>query len=504
MTHPANTLHARRMRIDTHDQPVAYMRSDCRVCRSEGFDAHSRVQIDAANGQRVVAILEVILDGIIGHGDAGLSEAAWHRLGVAEGDLLRFSHPEPVPSLQHVRAKIYGHRFDDAALRAVVGDVAAGRYTDVDLAAFVSACGGDRMDHDEIVGLTRAMIDTGDHLHWDRGPIVDKHCVGGLPGNRTTLILVPIVAAAGLWIPKTSSRAITSPAGTADTMEVLAPVDLSLRDMRRVVEKEGGCIVWGGSVHLSPADDALIRIERALDVDSEGQLVASVLSKKVAAGASHVAIELPVGPTAKVRTAESARELAATIESVAGRVGILARTILTDGTQPVGNGIGPALEARDAVRVLRGDPDAPTDLKERALLLAGHLLEMGEKAERGMGASLARAILDDGRAWRKFQAIAAAQGGMREVPAPGSEKHVAEAPLQGTVSSIDNRVLARVAKLAGAPEARTAGIDLHAHVGAVVDRGAPLFTVHAETPGELAYAVDYLHRQPTTIAVVPA
>jgi thymidine phosphorylase len=491
------------MHIDTHDRPVVYVRADCRVCRSEGFGSHSQLEVEGSHG-RVRATLEVIHDGLIGHGDAGLSEAAWRRLGATEGELLQFSHPEPVPSLQYVRAKIYGHRFDDASLHAVIDDVAHGRYTDVDIAALVSVCGGNRLDLDEVTALTRAMIDSGDCLHWDRSPIVDKHCVGGLPGNRTTLIVVPIVAAAGLWIPKTSSRAITSPAGTADTMEVLAPVALSLRAMRRVVDAEGGCIVWGGSVHLSPADDALVRIERALDVDSEGQLIASVLSKKVAAGATHVVVDVPVGPTAKVRDMETARALTTALGVVGERVGIHVESILTDGTEPVGNGIGPALEARDAMRVLHRDPGAPTDLRERSLTIAARLLELGGAAEGGNGLDLARAILEDGRALRKMEAIAAAQGGLRTVPSPGAEQHIVTATSDGLLTSIDNRVLARVAKLAGAPEARTAGIDLHAHVGDRLAAGAPVFTVHAETPGELAYSVEYLNRQQSVFTVVPA
>ena len=146
------------------------------------------------------------------------------------------------------------------------------------------------------------MVKTGKILTWPSDLIVDKHCVGGLPGNRTTLIVVPIVAAFGLMIPKTSSRAITSPAGTADTMEVFAPVNLDIKTMRKVVEQENGCIVWGGSVSLSPADDLLIRIERPMDLDSEGQLVASILSKKIAAGSNHLVIDIPIGSTAKIRT----------------------------------------------------------------------------------------------------------------------------------------------------------------------------------------------------------
>src|SRR3546814_17985815 len=131
-------------------------------------------------------------------------------------------------------------------------------------------------------------------------------------------------------------------------MVTLAPVDLDLAALKRVVEQEGGCIAWGGAVHLSPADDKFVRIERELDVDTEGQLIASVLSKKIAAGSTHVVIDIPVGPTAKVRSDASARRLAERIRSVADHFGLSATCILTGGSQTVGRGIGPALEERDA------------------------------------------------------------------------------------------------------------------------------------------------------------
>ncbi len=174
----------------------------------------------------------------------------------------------------------YGRASAETQLLAVLQDVSAGRYADIELSAFLTAYAAGGMNLDEVVGLTRGMVQVGERLKWNREIVADKHCVGGLPGNRTTPIVVSIVAAAGVCMPKTSSRAITSPAGTADAMEVLAPVDLDLITMRRVVEREGGCIVWGGSVRLSPVDDVLIRVERALDLDSDAQMVASILSKK--------------------------------------------------------------------------------------------------------------------------------------------------------------------------------------------------------------------------------
>jgi thymidine phosphorylase len=488
----------RRIGIDTYQEPVLYMRLDCPVCASEGFEAQSRVEVHVA-GRSIVATLNVVDASLLGEHEAGLSESAWRLLAPAPGETARLRHPPPLESLGHVRAKVYGRKLTAGAFDTVIRDVAAGRFSDIHLAAFVTAC-ANSLDIDEMVALTRSMVAVGDRMHWGEGRVMDKHCVGGLPGNRTTLLVVPIVAACGLRIPKTSSRAITSPAGTADTMETLAPVALDVAKMRSVVEQTGGCIAWGGAVRLSPADDILIRVERPLDLDSHGQLVASVLSKKAAAGATHVLVDMPVGPTAKVRGTAAAELLEERLVAVGAALGMQVRVARTDGSAPVGRGIGPALEARDVLAVLQGHPGAPQDLAARAIHLAGALLEFGEAARAGEGAALASAVLRDGRAWRKFQAICEAQGGMREPPqAPLRQDIVAER--SGSVIAIDNRRLARVAKLAGAPKAPCAGIDLHVRHGEFVERGQPLFTLHAASAGALAYAAAYAGSQDAAIHV---
>ena len=491
MTQSVNTLHARRLGVDTYQEHVVYMHHDCVVCRTEGFEAQSRIEM-SLRGRRIVATLNVVMSDLLRTGEAGLSEAAWRALQASEGDVIVLRHAPTLDSFSHVRTKVYGHTLDGVAFNAIIADVAAGRYSDLHLSSFISSCAGDRLNLEETIALTRAMVVVGEHLIWSDGTIVDKHCVGGLPGNRTTMIVVPIVAACGLMMPKTSSRAITSPAGTADTMETLAPVDLDLAAMQRVVERTGACIVWGGSVRLSPADDVLIRVERPLDLDSEGLLVSSVLSKKVAAGSTHVLIDIPVGPTAKVRSTEAAQALGRRLIDVGKAVGLQVSLAITDGSQPVGRGVGPALEARDVLAVLRREPAAPSDLRERALRLAGDVLELGGAASAGMGQVRAREVLDNGRAWAKFQQICEAQGGLREPPS-ARYRHAVLADRAGVVNSIDNRVLARAAKLAGAPKIAAAGLEVHARIGDSVAPDQPVFTLHATTPGELAYALEYVN-----------
>lgn len=492
-------LTARRLGIDTYREPVVFMHEDCAVCRAEGFRALSRVRV-THDERSVTATLNVVRGKLLSHHEVGLSEIAWRTLGCHEGEVLRISHPEMVDSFSAVRSKIYGSAFTQAQLDAVVQDITAGRYSAIETASFVTACAGDHMSLDETLALTRAMLASGTRLAWHQRPVLDKHCVGGLPGNRTTPIVVAIVAACGATIPKTSSRAITSPAGTADTMEVLAPVDLTLEHMRRVVESEGGCIVWGGAMALSPADDILIQVERPLDFDSDGQLTASILSKKLAAGSTHLLIDIPVGPTAKIRSSAAAQALAERLTMAGRALGLLVDVTQTDGSQPVGRGIGPALEARDILAVLRNERDACADLRDRAILLAARLLELGAHAAPGTGAARAREALTSGAAWRKFEAICQAQGGLR-VPqlAPYHRDVVAVKP--GVVATIDNRCLSRLAKLAGAPASACAGLDLHLRLGQGVQRGQPMFTIHAQTIGELDYALAYAASHPHIIRV---
>jgi thymidine phosphorylase len=423
--------------------------------------------------------------------EASLSTYACSLLGAKNGDIITLSHPSPLNSLSYVRSKIYGNTFEPEQLDQIIQDVVAGSYSEIHTSSFLTACAGGHLNLQEITWLTAAMVNAGKRLKWPAEIVVDKHCVGGLPGNRTTLIIVPIVTAFGLTMPKTSSRAITSPAGTADTMEVLAPVELDINAMRKVVDQENGCIIWGGSVDLSPADDILIRVERVLNLDSDGQLVASILSKKIAAGSTHIVIDMPIGPTAKIRTKQNARLIESYLSTVAAHFDVTIKMLYTNGIQPIGRGIGPALEARDVLEVLQRTTTAPQDLRDRALTIAGHILEFSPQIKEGTGKLVATEILDSGRAWKKFQAICAAQGGMRE-PKIAKYKEIVSASSTGQITAFNNREIAKIATLAGAPNDPAAGIDLHVSLSDSVRKGQPLFTIHAESKGGLDYALSVL------------
>ncbi|SFM75840.1 thymidine phosphorylase [Halopseudomonas yangmingensis] len=486
-----NQLRLCRVGIDTYRENVAYLHRDCAIYRAEGFQALAKVEV-RANGRRILASLNVVDDPrIVECNQLGLSEDAFAQLGAEEGHPVSVSPAEPATSIPALHRKIAGERLSRADFAGIVQDIAEHRYSKIELTAFVVACNQGELDREEVFFLSDAMSRVGRRLDWQEHPVVDKHCIGGIPGNRTSMLVVPIVAAHGMLCPKTSSRAITSPAGTADTMEVLAQVEMPFEQLTEIVHRHRGCLAWGGTSDLSPADDVLISVERPLSIDSPGQMVASILSKKVAAGSTHLLLDIPVGPSAKVRSMPEAQRLRKLFEFVAGRMGLTIDVVITDGRQPIGSGIGPVLEARDVMRVLMNHPEAPNDLRQKSLRLAGRMLEFDPDVRGGDGFGIARDILDSGRALERMRAIIEAQG-MRdfdpENPPLAALAFEVHAPAAGCVIGIDNLQLARIARSAGAPRSQGSGVDLLVKLGENVTAGQPLYRVHAAYPTELAFA----------------
>jgi thymidine phosphorylase len=487
-----NKLFLKYLGINTYKEPIVYMREDCLICKSEGFNAQTRVKVEL-NKRSIIATLNMVETDILKHNEASLSNYAWNLLAAKDGDEILITHPKTLDSISYIRSKIYGNELSKLETETIIKDVVSGQLSDINIAMYIAASGGNRLTRHEVLDLTQAMINTGQQLHWSAPLVVDKHSVGGLSGNRTTPIVVAIVAAYGLFIPKTSSRAITSPAGTADTMEVFTNVTLSIPTMKKIVEREHGCVVWGGAIGISPADDLLIRLERTINLDSVGQMVASIISKKIAAGSTHIVIDVPIGTTAKIRSFAQAEQLKTLLEYIARQFNVQIKIIFTDGSQPVGRGIGPALEARDILAVLNNDLNAPADLHEHALILAGHLIEFCPHVKPGKGFEIAASILASGQAFTKFQAICEAQGGMKEIPI-ASFSYIMESKYSGLILNIDNRHIATIAKLAGAPDAKSAGIELLAKLNSRVEKSQPLFKIHAETKAQLNYALDFLQQ----------
>jgi len=435
------------------------------------------------NDREVVAIVNVAK---FFPGDfIGLYDEVANILKIKEEDTVEVA-PAGVPdSLLYIRRKLMGARLNAREIRKIVEDIVDGYISDVELTALVTALHYQHMSLEEALNFTKAMVETGEMLRLPSKIVLDKHSLGGVPGDKTSMIVVPIIASLGYIIPKTSSRAITSAAGTADRMEVLAPVSLSVEEMKEVVLKTNGCLVWGGALRLAPADDIIIRVEYPLGIDPF--FIPSILAKKLAVGSTHVVLDIPTGRGAKVPTISEARNLAHDFIQLASRLGMKMEAAVTYGEQPIGHAIGPALEAREALITLMGK--GPKDLIDKATSIAGILLEMAGNTN---GRELALKALQSGKAEKKMREIIEAQGGDPNIKPDdikvGDKTFTYYAETDGFVFWINNQALALIGKTAGAPKDKGAGIYVYVKLGEKVKAGDPLFTIYAESSVKLQAA----------------
>ncbi|MBI4078893.1 MAG: thymidine phosphorylase [Candidatus Levybacteria bacterium] len=415
-------------------------------------------------------------------------------------------HVERNKALDAVKKKLLGKRLTYKEIYAVMDEIAKKRFDDVLTTYFTASGYSNGFDSKELYYLTKAMVETGEKLKF-AGIVADKHSIGGLPGTRTTLIVVPIVAAAGFTIPKSSSRAITTPSGTADDMEILAPVELSVKRIYEVVKKTNGCIVWGGSFNIAPADDVIIKVEEPLLFESFDKIVVSIMAKKIAFGATHLVIDLPYGKTVKVHHIKDAELIKEKFHFLARKFNIKIRVLIHKTDEPVGRGIGPILETREALRVLQQKPNRPVDLEVRSINLAGRLLDLCLRDSpnslqtyvaktHGNAIGWATHILHSQQALTKMREIIKAQGGNPHIDSeklsPGKYVFAMRAHKHGKIKSINSKNLTIITKILGAPGAKGAGIFLHKKLTEAVEKGEHLYTLYSENMYNLKEAKESL------------
>jgi AMP phosphorylase len=452
-----------------------------------------RVQVDnMAKGLSATAMV-TRTSTLIEKGTVGIYALTNDRLHFIDDETAEVRDAERPVSLDFIKKKMKGEHLTKEETFAIVQDVVDSTISSAEITAYITASYINGLDMDEIEFLTRSMVDTGEHLTFTTHPIVDKHSIGGVPGNKITLLVVPIIAASGLRIPKTSSRAITGAGGTADLMEVLAPVEFSASEVQQMTQKVGGVIVWGGATNIAPADDRFILVEYPFKIDAHGQMLASVMAKKVAVGADLAVIDIPVGRNTKVPDVQEGRKLAREFMELGERFNMHVECAITYGESPVGHAIGPKLEVKEALTVLEG-AKTPSSLIQKSLSIAGILLEMSGKASLNKGYEAAEQILESGKALEKMQQIIDIQGGDPQIKAedivPGEHQFVVNAPQEGYVIELNNKSLISIARAAGSPHDRGAGIYSHAKKGTRVQKGEPIFTIYAERAWRLQKAIE--------------
>jgi AMP phosphorylase len=453
-----------------------------------GVRGGDRVQLK--NHSYLTAIVET--GDIISKGTVGVYQECCEKLGKVCPLMINIIPASRPSSIGFIKKMMDHQKLTQEEIFQIVQDIVRENLTEVELSAFVTTSYIYGLTADEIEWLTRAMIDTGEKIEFDTHPIMDKHSIGGVPGNKISLLVVPIVAANGLLIPKTSSRAITGAAGTADLMEVLAPVEFSTDEIKSITEKVGGIIAWGGATNIAPADDKLIRAEYPLSIDPRCQMLASIMAKKGAVGADCVVIDIPIGSGTKVPTMEDGKKLARDLIELGERLGMRVECAMTYGASPVGRTVGPAAEVKEAIKVLE-TMEGPNSLIEKSTALAGILLEMGGAAARGQGKEMAMETLRSGKAFTKLKEIIEAQGGNPNIThtdiKAGENRADLPSPADGYVIEFDNKRIVEIARIAGAPIDKGAGVWIHRKKGETVNKGDPLITIFADKSWKLTNAL---------------
>lgn len=466
-------------------RPVVFLNS--RYARNKDIDVGERVQV-MNDGKKIIGIVD-LLEGLLEKNEVFLSDDIIEYLKVKAGSKIDIRLAPRPTSTKNITKKMNGKRLTKAEIYEIIKDIVNNALTEAEVAQFIVSVYDKGMSNNEIIYLIDAMYKTGKVLKWKSKFVADKHSIGGVAANRTTPLVVSICAACGVVMPKTSSRAITSAAGTADTMEVLTNVDFSAKKLKYIVKKTGACLAWGGAIGLAPADDKIIKVERILRIDPEAQLLASILSKKLSTGSKYVLIDIPYGKGAKVSFQEGVK-LRKRFLYFGKKFGLKMKVLLTNGSQPIGNGIGPMLEIIDVLKVLKRKKDRPIDLEKKAIMLAGEILEMIGKCEKGKGKSRAFEILNSGKALKKFNEIIEVQGKKNNPLEAGEFTYDIKANKNGKIKHIDNKEINRIAIVLGCPFDKKAGIYLHKHVGEQINSGEKIATLYAESKEKLKDAAE--------------
>ena len=479
-------LSLKHIAINSFNENIAYLHKDCDTYKVDDIKDITKVEIHGGAAP-IYAFLEIIDDAsILAPKELGLNTEAFSRLNLPEGANVSLSMAGLPPSAGILQRKIAGNILSSGEYNAVVKDIVAGRYSNMDIASFLVASGS-FMTAAEVLSLTEAL--TGDDIiRWDdENIVVDHHCLGGVPGNKTDIIITAIVAAYGLPMPKTAARSLTSCSGVADVFAVLANVDVNETKLKQLIKDNRGAIADYGSLSIASASKIVSSVERSLGLTQQQHIIASILAIKMAAGITHLVLDIPVGPSSRIKSTSEAMRIRKLVEYVGDMLSLEIDAVITDGSEPIGNGVGAVLEARDVMKVLRNKKDAPQDILEKSLFLAGRILEFDPKLRGGQGYHVAKEILSSGRALETINRMIYAQGKAPQAQLGNLTRDIV-ASKSGVVESIDNQQINKIGVLAGASQYSGAGLDLLKKVGDKVEAGETLYRIHSVSTHDFAFA----------------
>ncbi len=465
------------------------------TAKKMGIHLQDRISIRTiSRPQKEISAIIDIVQGLVKEDEIAVSSELKKRLSLRIGQKVEVNLTTISKSLFFIKKKLNKKSLSKKEIDEIIKDIVNNSLSEAEIALFISGMYKQGMNLKETIYLIKAILKSGNKLTLKNKFVVDKHSIGGIPGNRTTPIVVSLCASAGLIMPKTSSRAITSSAGTVDVIETIAPVEFPMNELKKIIKKTNACLVWGGTLGIVPADSKIIQIEKILKIDPEAQLLASIMSKKLAMGAKYIIIDIPYGKTAKVDKSK-ALKLKKKFEQLGRYFKLKLKCVLIPVKEPMGNGVGPALELIDVIKVLNPKEKGPEDLEEKSLFLAGELLEMTKKAKKGKGIEMAKEILDSGKAFEKFKQIIKAQGGdFKKIKSAKFKKDILSKK-SGKIFEVDNKKINSLARMAGCPIDKFAGLYIYFNIGDKIKKREKILTIYAESKSRLRQAIKFYNTQ---------
>ncbi|HOG15666.1 MAG TPA: hypothetical protein PK674_03695, partial [Candidatus Absconditabacterales bacterium] len=365
MANKKNTLDVKVKKINIHDGEKLIVVLNEIDAVEYGLNAFDKVKI--IFGKEIIVANLDITKKLVKPGEIGVFEDTFAKANFNEGDIVRVEYTKRSnKTVEAIRKKMQGKSISENEINSIIKDISQNKLVDSLMTYYVASSFFYPTSDKETYLTAKAMAENGVMFKYPKGTIVaDKHCIGGVPGNETTMILIPLIASLGIKIPKNFSKAITSPAATGECVNVLMDIEFNEQEIKKLVKELNCCLVWGGGLDLAPADDKLIQIQHPLSMQNISKVVSSIMAKKYAMGITHLLIDVPMGPTAKVKNMKEAKEWEEKFNTLGKLLGIKMCVAITEAKEPIGAGIGAVLQVREVLRVLQQHPKRPMDLEKK-------------------------------------------------------------------------------------------------------------------------------------------
>lgn len=459
-----------------------------------GINLNNKVQLTKANGEYIVA--DVSLSEAVLEGSVAICADISEKLNFENNELVAVSLAESSStSYEAIRKKMKGETISYDEMFAIIKDISENKLDDTMMTYYVASSFFYPTTDEEMYQTAKAMAECGVMFKYPKGEIIaDKHCIGGVPWNETTMILIPLIASLGIKIPKNFSKSITSPAATGECVNVLMNINFNKEGIEKLVKDQNCCLVRWGGLDLAPADDKLIKVQYPLSMQSRAKVVSSIMAKKYAMGVTHSLIDIPVGPTAKVSSMKEAKDWKKKFEYVGKKLWMKMSVQITEANEVIGNGVGAVMQVREVLRILQQHPERAMDLESKVIFLASKIIEEVGLEKGKEAVKLATHQLVSWAAWEKMQAIIKAQGGNPEVNSESLPlwAHTFDviAEKDWVLKMIDLHDINAVCRKLGCPVIDQAGLYLYKKTGDKIKKGEVICKLYAQDEVKLKHGIE--------------